>query len=323
GILRIRDGVAAMLCQPYSGQGVGLDIHDLRGLRMTRRGDLITVYTDGRMIFQAADTSAGTVRSGQAVVCSRGPVGLAIAGLSLSPLVPPALKWKGPGRMKSFHFALDEGGGHQISDDTRKYQGTVELGVSGKRNLMGWWVSDSGSEMGRSYTAAGGQLTIQSYAMGPQASLECRFKLLEPVPAEGVPIIQLVFDGSRLNPAWGRERGGPMAMPSADGTIGLHFHEFGDVSADFPDVFTTGEWTHLAWIRDRARHIIYVNGEVAGVMDIPKYGDTELTGIQINMGQNADHDWLAGLGSAYLYIDDLRASGQALDRKQVREHMAL
>ena len=310
GIVRIAGGKETWLCRPYSGQGVGLEIHDLRELVMSRRGRTITVYADSRIIYQAADTTSGAQINGRAVVCGPGPVGLAIDELSLNPTAPAAPLWHGPEEKTDFTFNLNEGKGHLISDESGKYRGTVETG----KGLFGRWDPDGTCRDHKSWAASGGQLTVGNYTMGPQATLETWFKLLDVSVKGGVPILQLVFDGKRIDPAWSaRERGGPIAEIFPDSSIGLHFHEFGDVMGDVPDIFSLGEWTHLAWVRNGSRHAIFVNGREVFSVEMKKYGDKILKGIQLNMAQNADHDWLTRLGRPYILIDNLRAVSKALE----------
>ena|GEM_PF-6649808 len=313
GIVRIAGGKEIWLCRPYSGQGVGLEIHNLRELVISRRCRTVTVYADSQIIYQATDTTSGALINGRPVVCGPGPVGLAIDEISLSPAAPTPPLWQGPEEKTDFIFHLDEGKGYLISDESGKYRGTVETG----KGLFGLRHPDGTCRGHRSWVASGGQLTISSYTMGPQATLETWFKLLDVSVKGGVPIIQLVFDGKLIDPAWSaRERGGPIAEIFPDSSIGLHFHEFGDVMGDVPDIFRLDEWTHLAWVRNGSRHAIFVNGEEVFSVEMKKYGDKTLKGIQLNMAQNADHDWLTRLGRPYILIDNLRAVSRALEPEE-------
>jgi len=162
GIVRIAGGKEIWLYRPYSGQGIGLEIHDLRKLVISRRGRTVTVYADSQIIYQATDTTSGSLINGRAVVCGPGPVGLAIDELSLSSTAPVPPLWKGPEEKTEFTFNLDEGKGHLISDQSGKYSGTVELGKS----LFGLWHPDGTCPDHRSWVASGGQLTIGNYTMG-------------------------------------------------------------------------------------------------------------------------------------------------------------
>ncbi len=148
--------------------------------------------------------------------------------------------------------------------------------------------------------------------MGPKATLEGWFKLCDTGPEYGVPILHLMFEGSLIDPAWSRERGGPILIAKGGGAT-LHFHEFGWVTTEDMGDIAIAEWTHIAWVRDGSLHAFYIDGEEVGAVEIPRYGETTLTDMQINVANNADHDWLTGLGSAYLFIDKIRATSQALD----------
>ena len=148
--------------------------------------------------------------------------------------------------------------------------------------------------------------------MGPQATLEGWFKSLDPGPDYGVPIFHLMFDGSLIDPAWGRERGG-LVLISKYGDGKLNFHEFGQVAVEDMAEIYPDEWYHIAWVRDGSVHTFYIDAEELLSVEIPRYGETPLTGIQINVGNNADHDWLRGLGSPYLYVDRIAATSIVLD----------
>jgi len=312
GILKIAGGGSTMLYSPYSGQGMGLEVHNIREMKMSRRSEIITVHADGRVIYQAGETAApGAPASGRAVVCSRGPVGLALDEIELTATAPPPPTWTGPPQITEFTFYLEENTGHRIWSDYQSHHGTVEVGGSGPGSFFGWWVQDGAGEDSKSWAAAGGQLTITDYSMGPQATLEGWFKFLDTGPDYGVPIFHLMFEGSLIDATWGRERGGPVLL-AKDGGATLHFHEFGWATAEDMGDITLGEWTHIAWVRDGSLHTFYIDGEEVGAVEIPRYGETILTGIQINVANNADHDWLTGLGSAYLYVDKIRATGRAL-----------
>jgi len=82
---------------------------------------------------------------------------------------------------------------------------------------------------------------------------------------------------------------------------------------DVPAIFHLNEWTHLAWVRKGSRHAIFIDGHEVFSVEMKKYGDKTLKGIQLNMAQNADHDWLTRLGRPYILIDNLRAVSKALE----------
>ncbi len=308
GIVRIMDGQEIWLARPSSGQGVGLDIHDMREYRMSRQGRLITVWLDDVPVFQAEDTLG--VLEGRPVVCGPGPVGILLEGMSLVQRAVEAPEVEMAAAVDSFIVGMENGSGPLLRDIYGQPLGTVELGDS----LFGWWTVQQG---GKSWVAAGGQLSIPNFRMAPEATLECWFRLLEVPSGDGVPILHFGFDGTAMDSSWlTRERGGPMARVFPDSSIGLHFHEFGDANADLPGIFKLGRWTHLAWVRQGALHRIYVDRREVLSLHLPKYGDRPLTGLQLNAAQNADHDWLRELGRPYLELNSLRAVPRALEPGQ-------
>ncbi|MBN2288411.1 MAG: hypothetical protein JXQ83_03695 [Candidatus Glassbacteria bacterium] len=313
GILKISGGTAAMLYAPYTGQGMGLELHDIREMKISRSGRLVTVWLDGRVVYQADEAeSTGALATGSAVVCSRGPAGLALDRIAFSSAAAAPPAWAGPQGRSDFLFELNEGSGHLLTSADGRHWGTVETGGSEPGSFMGWWVEEGAAAGVRSWAAAGGQLTVMDYTMGPQATLEGWFKFLDTGPDYGVPIFHLMFDGSLLNPDWGRERGGPVLVFS-EGEARLHYHEFGWATAGDMGGIMLDQWTHIAWVRDGSLHSFYIDGEEVGSVEVPRYGETTLTGIQINVANNADHDWLRGLGSPYLYVDKICATAEALE----------
>ncbi|MBW7997928.1 MAG: hypothetical protein FVQ81_15430 [Candidatus Glassbacteria bacterium] len=311
GLLRIAGGREVWLSNPAGGQGVGLDIHDLREYRMSRRGSLVTVWLDGVPVFQAEDTLAAL--DGRPVVCGPGAAGIAVEELRLERSAEDVAGLEIPATVDSFVVGMENGGGPVLRDVRGRPLGTVELGDS----MFGWWTTNSPRDGGgKSWVAAGGQLSVPNFRMASAATIECWFRLVE-VPEGGVPILHFAFDGSRIDSAWsGRERGGPMARVFPDSSLGLHFHEFGDGNADLPGIFELGKWTHLAWVRQGAVHRIYVDRREVLSLYLPKYGDRTLTGLQLNVAQNADHDWLLAAGRPYLELNSLRAVPEALEPEE-------
>ncbi|MCE5272002.1 LamG domain-containing protein [bacterium] len=329
GILRLKDGKEIWLCRPYSGQGVGLDVHDQRYYRMTREGRKIIVWAGHAIVYMALDTLDGALPEGLPTVCGPGPVGLAVSNLSVSP------DWHGP--MASHVRPLPEvGGPPEISNLTLHFeQGwrglylgplntafSVEEGAIAGLRLSE--VVEGGAAPGaHSWAAMGGQLNVQNYMMGPEATIETWFKLVE-APEAGLPLVQLIFDGSTQDSSLGsRERGGPMVFHYPDSSLGLHFHEFGDITFDLPDVFRLNEWTHLAWVRRGKRHTIYVNGRSVISFEMPRYGERALHGIQLTLGQNADHDWITTPGRVYALFDCLQVTDRALTPEEFVDPQAL
>jgi hypothetical protein len=308
GIVRLVDGNNIWLARPTGGQGVGLDIHDVREYKMSRQGRQITVWLDSVPVFQAEDTLG--VLAGRPVVCGPGPVGILLKGMSLVHRAAEAPKVEMTAPVDSFIVGMDNGNGPLLRDIYGKPIGTVELGDS----LFGWWTIQQG---GKSWVAAGGQLSIPNFRMASEETIECWFRLLEVPPGDGVPILHFCFDGTRMDSTWlKRERGGPMARVFPDSSIGLHFHEFGDANADLPGIFKLGKWTHLAWVRQGALHRIYVDSKEVLSLHLPKYGDRPLTGLQLNVAQNADHDWIAEPGRPYMELSSMRAVPRALEPGQ-------
>jgi len=301
GILRLKDGKEIWLCRPYSGQGVGLDVHDLREYRMTREGRKVIVWAGGVTAYMAEDTLAGPPLDGNPVVCGPGPVGLAVQRLAMADSGVASVEWPSA-ECSNFDFDF-------FVDITAR--ATVENG-SIKGASLGAWVNDGCWQGNHSWAAMGGQINVQNYVLGPNATIETWFKLVE-APEQGLPLVQLVFDGSTQDSAWsGRERGGPMVFHYPDSSLGLHFHEFGDITLDIPDVFHLNEWTHLAWVRQGKRHTIYVNNRTVVSFEMPRYGERALHGIQLTLGQNADHDWITTPGRVYALFDCLKSTQDAL-----------
>jgi hypothetical protein len=324
GIVRLVDGKNIWLANPTGGQGVGLDIHDTREYKMSRRGRLITVWLDDVPVFQAEDTLG--VIAGRPVVCGPGPVGILLEGMSLVHRAAEAPKVEMAAAVDSFIVGMENGSGPLLRDIYGKPLGTVELGDS----LFGWWTTgynpgqnyhDIKDLGGKSWVAAGGQLNIPNFRMAPEETIECWFRLVKVPPKGGVPILHFGFDGTRMDSTWlERERGGPMAQVFPDSSLGLHFHEFGDSNADLPGIFTLGKWTHLAWVRKGAMHRIYVDRVEVLSMHLPKYGERPLTGLQLNVAQNADHDWLLEPGKPYLELNSMCAVPRALEPGQFMTH---
>ncbi len=319
GIVRLVDGQEIWLTRPTGGQGVGLDIHDIREYKMSRRGSRVTVWLDGVPVYQAEDSLG--VLDGRPVVCGPGPVGIVVEELTLNEYAgeEPTLKNTA---IDSFLVGMENGSGPVLRDVYGRQIGTVELGDS----LFGWWTTgyNPGQNKyynkylgGKSWVAAGGQLSIPNFRMNSEATIECWFRLLEVPPESGVPILHFAFDGSRMDSSWsGRERGGPMARVFPDSSIGLHFHEFGDGNADLPGIFELGKWTHMAWVRQGALHRIYVDNKEVLLLYLPRYGERPLTGLQLNIAQNADHDWILEPGRPYMELNSMRAVPRALEPEQ-------
>lgn len=323
GLLRLKDGKEIWLHRPYSGQGVGLDVHDLREYRMTRAGRKIIVAVGNRVAYVAEDTVSGPELDGFPLVCGPGPVGLAVKRLDLSS------DWKRlylldrvKPQPKTAAFSLHlEQGERELSFGQPVCFSAEQGRIAGRP--LGGFVAEGAAPGAHSWAAMGGQLNVQNYAMGPEATIETWFKLAE-VPEQGLPLVQLVFDGSTQDSAWsGRERGGPMVFHYPDSSLGLHFHEFGDITFDIPYVFHLNEWTHLAWVRQGKRHTIYVNGRSVISFEMPRYGERTLHGVQLTLGQNADHDWITTPGRVYALFDCLKVTDKALTPEEYVDPQAL
>jgi hypothetical protein len=212
----------------------------------------------------------------------------------------------------SFCITFDGNTNHILRDFNGQSRGTIELGDS----LLGWW---SEANAVRGWVAAGGQLTIPNFRFEPEQTIEMWFRLLD-VPKDGVPLLHFAFDGTVMDSTWlNRERGGPMAVMFPDSSIGLHFHEFGDANADLPGIFELGRWYRLAWVRMGGLHRIYVNSKEVLSLYLPKYGDRVLGGLQLNVAQNADHDWILEWGRKYMEVRSIRAVPRALESGQFME----
>jgi len=323
GILRLKDGKEIWLCRPYSGQGLGLDIHDLRDYRLTRAGRKIIVAAGNRVAYVAEDTVSGPELDGFPLVCGPGPVGLAVKHLDLSPDFKRLYlldKVKPQPETAAFSLHLEQGE-RELSFSQPVYFSAEQGRIAGRP--LGGFVAEGAAPGAHSWAAMGGQINVQNYLMGPEATIEAWFKLVE-VPEQGLPLVQLIFDGSRQDSSLGsRERGGPMVFHYPDSSLGLHFHEFGDITFDIPDVFKLGEWTHLAWVRQGKRHTIYVNGRNVISFEAPRYGERALHGVQLTLGQNADHDWITAPGRVYALFDCLQVKDRALTPEEFVDPQAL
>jgi len=296
----------------WTGQGMGYDIADLNTMKMERKGDVLTASSDGNILFQATDESP--IEAGWIFV-GAGSKPIKFDNVVLSSTVPAAQTWTGPQEFSDATFLFNEGEGYQITSTDGKVWGTAEIADDNTEgSYYGWWVDEGAAAGQTSYVAAGGQVNIFGYTMGAQATLEVWCKVnADGVGQWGMPLIHTIFDGSLINPDWGRERDGVfISKDAATGELGVE-HNFGGVQAQVPGVVPADEWVHIAWVRDGALFTLYVDGEEVGSAESEKYGDTPLTGMMLTLVNNADHDWMEPEGVAWCTIDQFRVTGAALE----------
>ena len=313
GIAKITGGSTNFLYTPFTGQGMGQDVHDIREIEIFRKNGVITVKADGEVLYQALEE--GSALSGYPVICSRGPAGLALEQIDGSAeYSPDTPTWVGPNEIRNFEFCMSDLDNHTITSLDGNSYGTVEGGTKEEGAFMGWWVQDGAADNRWSWAAAGGVLTIQNWTMAENATLETWFKVPTwPSDVTSVPLFHLMFDGSLLSDEWGRERGGPV-LEMSGGELTMYFHEFGWVdNAPSGISITFDEWHHFAWVREGVHDYLYIDFEEVAAFDISRYGTTELTGMQINMANNADHDWVRRIGEPLLLIDRVAGSDEALN----------
>ena len=324
GIVKITDGSVESIDHSndiFTGQGMGSDIHDIREItfecnracRNSKCSNIITVRLDGKIVYQGGFQPEEL--TGYPVICSRGPVGLALDKLdgNLEDAPTPPV-WTGPIANRHFWFCMSDRDIYKLYPLSIEGTATIEGDTREEGAFMGWWTQDGFRENNWSWAAAGGQLTIQNWTMAENATLETWFKIPEwPSDVTSVPLFHLMFDGSRINEEWGRERGGPVIY-YLNGKLTLDFHEFGWTNEAPVGIegLTFDEWHHFAWVREGEHHYFYLDFEEAAAFDIPRYGATELTGMQINMANNADHDWVRRIGTPLLMIDRVAGIDEAL-----------
>ncbi len=329
GIVKIRNGSQSWLYRfdPgywFGSQGMGLDIHDLRQMKMSRNGDVITVWADGQVIYQAIDeTSSEPINAGWVVVSTRGPIGVRFDNVVLTPVPEPVPALIPPVEKTDFTLNLEEGEGHLITSE-EGYRGTVETGWLTNEQFsgpfMGYWVDDGLLSGNKSWAAAAGQMTaVRNLTMGPEATIEGWFKFFK----DGGNIFSVVFNGHWINPDWARERSWLSIHDLPDETQVLSFWLQGgtqitgeyvceDYGTEIPVNIEYDEWTHLAWVREGSTHKIYVNFQEVGSLEMPRWGSTTLTGVQLTVGNAADHDAALQIGDPpYAYVDRIKVTSEA------------
>ncbi|MBW1696369.1 MAG: hypothetical protein JRK26_06190 [Deltaproteobacteria bacterium] len=138
------------------------------------------------------------------------------------------------------------------------------------------------------------------------------------------------FDGwsTENNSAW-EAADGIFIQKSAGDSTGNRFHYFAgmnnaQIEGDFTPAVKAGFQPGglLAMFQrtngpgNGGKHAVFVNSQEVFSVEMKKYGDKTLKGIQLNMAHNADHDWLTRLGSPYILIDNLRAVSRALEPEE-------
>ena len=320
GIAKITGGSANYLYAPFTGQGMGQDVHDIREIRIQRSSGVVTAWADGRILYQGFED--GSVLAGYPVICSRGPAGLALDEIKTDNQIPLPPAWLGPDEIRSFEFCMSDLDSHTITSMDGGITGTVEGGTKEEGAFMGWWTEEGAAANRWSWAAAGGVLTIQNWTMAENATIETWFKVPAwPSDVTSVPLFHMMFDGSLINSEWSRERGGPIITQDIGaGTCSMDFHEFGWIEEELQDLvdLSMNEWHHFAWVREGETNYLYIDFEEFASFQIPRYGTTELTGMQINMANNADHDWVRKTGTPLLLIDRVAASDEALNPQEFK-----
>ncbi|HUU30027.1 MAG TPA: PQQ-binding-like beta-propeller repeat protein [archaeon] len=332
GIVKFRDGILWILYainndpEYIHSQEMGLDIHEMRPMKISRYSGVITVWADGEVIYQASDTtSSDPVDAGWVCVTGRGPVGVRLDNVLLSSSADPPPAFSPPAAVTDLTFELEEGAGHVITSQ-EGFRGTTDAGSTVPGSFMGWWVDDGITPGSKSWAAAAGLVTVaRNLTLGPQFTIEGWFKFFK----NEENIFSINFDGYLIDQSWGRERSymvlrdlgadgkrltlllqGTTVTPGPDPDIVSDYYFDGDPS---PVVnINYGEWAHVSWIRDGSLHTVYVNGCKVGSLEMPRWGSTTLTGVQLVAGNNANYGHSRQIGEPpYAYIDKIKVTSQA------------
>jgi hypothetical protein len=272
--------ISESLYYPYSGQGVGQDIHDKRSWKISRSGDVITLWADGRVFCQTTDnTSTEPVTSGWVVAGSRGSVGIAFDNVELSSSAVPPPTWDSPEVLKNADFLFEEGEGYLVTSQDGKYIGVAEGATTGD-NRFGYWVDDGVENGNKSYALNCGEINIHGVEYGPKTTFEGWFKFFRPPLlyqankwyVNDIDTREMVegYRGYRIitimvrDKGWFRNRGGLLLLCDDDGENPAlvymidrsHYHEYciADLNIEY------GEWYHVSWVRNGEEHLFFVDG---------------------------------------------------------------
>ncbi|MFH1067980.1 MAG: PQQ-binding-like beta-propeller repeat protein [Candidatus Glassbacteria bacterium] len=333
GIIKFKDGLLSILYavnddpEYIHSQEMGLDIHEMRPMKISRYNGVITVWADGEVIYQASDTtSSDPVDAGWVCFTGRGPVGVRLDNVVLSSSADPPPAFSPPAAVTDLTFELEEGAGHIVTSE-EGYRGTTDAGSTNPGSFMGWWVDEGVTPGSKSWAAAAGLVTVaRNLTLGPQATIEGWFKFFK----GSENIFSINFDGYLIDQSWGRERSymsfrdwgadgkrlmlllqGTTVTPGPDPDIVSDYYFDGDPSPVVNINF--GEWTHVSWVRDGSLHTVYVNGCKIGSMDMPRWGSATLTGVTLVAGNNANYGISRQIGAPpYAYIDRIKVTSQAI-----------
>ena len=297
------------LFRPWAGQGISQEIQDVRPIKVERSGLVTTVYLDGDIAYQGTDTTAAPATAGWASISTRGPTGLKVDMVSLSPSVSSPPSWDGPQVVTDAVFLLNEGGGYKLLSTDGMTKAVVE-GVTTGDNKFASWMEDGASEGNRSVNLNVGQLNIQGVSYGPAATVEGWVKLT----AETSYIFYFMVSAPELNEAWNRLRGGLNAEEgSSEDVKGVAFHWGMVESIVAEDAMTVGEWHHVAIVRDAEFTTLYVDFEEVGSGE-NTFADLTIPGVQITCASNADHDGVTSFSDVgHLNVDQIAITSQVLD----------
>ena len=335
GIVKFRDGILSILYavnddpEYIHSQEMGLDIHEMRPMKISRYSGVITVWADGEVIYQASDTtSSNPIDAGWVCVTSMGPVGVRLDNVVLSSSAAPPPAFSPPAAVTDLTFELEEGAGHIVTSQ-EGYRGTTDAGSTIPGSFMGWWVDEGVTPGSKSWAAAAGLVTIaRNLTLGPQATIEGWFKFFK----GRENIFSINFDGYQIDPSWGRERSymslidlgpdgkrlslllqGTTVTPDPnEPDIGSSYYLDGYPELPVVDI-NFGEWTHVSWVRDGSLHRVYVNGRKVGSLEMPRWGSDSLTGVTLVAGNNANYGISRQIGEPpYAYIDKIKVTSQAI-----------
>jgi len=313
-------------------QGMGHVIQDLVPIQVTSSSGVMTVKRHGKIVYQSADTtSVPALTGGKVAITSRtSACGPALGEIAIKATAPAAPTWTGPPTRDNFTFYLDEGAGTLVEDIEKDDWGELELGYS-----FGWksgeWVDEGMTAGNKSYASYQGCIRIHYAKYSSQYTLEGIFKVPEPTDLAGAgETIQLFYgqiqgNGDGSWPAqqpeepegagWDRERGGLIRVAVEEGAGSLAVSTLGGDGAIDGVEFSYDEWHHVALVRDGAAYTLYLDGEEVGFTEDTRYGEANLYGGTLVIGQNTDHDAMTIIGRAgpHFLVDQFRMTSAVLE----------
>ena len=299
----------AWLNNPWIGQGLGVEIHDVREIKIERSGLVTTVWTDGEILCQGTDTtSAGQTEAGWATVGTRGPTGLMVDKVVLSSTVSTPPAWEGPQVVTDAVFLLNEGSGYELWSTDGMSKATAE-GVTTGDSRLASWLSEGVNDGNKSIKMNAGQLNLHGFVYGPTNTIEAWVRVYS---TEG-PVIHVMADGTAIDAALWRERGGLfLSAGTTEDMIGVEWN-FAGASIAVADGLSKGVWHHVAVVRDNEFTTFYIDFEEVGSTE-NTYGDMSLPNMMVTVANNADHDWITSFTEdGLLDVDQFAVSSEALD----------